>query len=45
MGRLALHVFTFWVDNEALDWANLQLPVYEVVQGLQKQVALDQEIY
>lgn len=30
------HVFTFWVDNEALDWASLQLPVYKVIQGLQK---------
>lgn len=31
------HVFTFWVDDEALYWASLQLAIYKVIQGLQKE--------
>lgn len=34
------HVFTFWVDDEALDWARLQLAVYKVIQGLQMKTLL-----
>ena len=37
------HLITFWVDNEALDWAGLQLPVNEVIQGLHKKLLLKEE--
>lgn len=30
-------LFTFWVDDEALDGAGLQLPVNEVIQCLHKE--------
>lgn len=31
-------MFTFWVDNEALDRAGLQLPVNKVIQRLHRQL-------